>query len=161
MKILVYGFGNPGRQDDGLGVLLAEHVEQLALDGVTADSNYQLNAEDALEMSSHEVVIFVDASYNDVEPFRFTKLVPAAEVGFSTHAMSPGAVLALCHELYDAHPDTYLLEMKGYEWEMAEGLTDKATANLDKAEAFVVKLLKSGDPAVVAAAATSQSHGPE
>ena len=51
-KILVYGYGNPGRQDDGLGVALVEELEQWVatekIPGLDFDSNYQLNAEDAL-----------------------------------------------------------------------------------------------------------------
>ena len=30
-KILIYGYGNPGRQDDGLGTMLVERLEQRVL----------------------------------------------------------------------------------------------------------------------------------
>ncbi|MBD3344446.1 MAG: hydrogenase maturation protease [Chitinivibrionales bacterium] len=143
-KILVYGYGNPGRSDDGLGVLLAERIEKESLPGITVETNYQLNAEDALEISQYDAVIFADASENDIEPFRFTKLQPEYEVSFSTHAMSPGSVLKLCHELYRSDLPAFLLEMKGYDWAMAEGLSEKAEENLQKAFAFALKRLKEG-----------------
>ena len=57
LKILVYGYGNPGRQDDGLGIFLAEEVEKRNLLSVTVDTNYQLNAEDALLASEFDVVL--------------------------------------------------------------------------------------------------------
>ncbi len=129
--------------DDGLGVALSEMVDKLELSGVTSDSNYQLNAEDALEISDKDIVIFADASQNDVEPFRLTTLQPAADIAFTTHAMSPGSVLALCHELYKKKPRTYLLEIKGYEWELREEMTDKAKDNLEKAFDFIQKLLEN------------------
>ena len=40
MKILIVGYGNPGRQDDGLGAGFVEAVEQKHLEGVTVDSDY-------------------------------------------------------------------------------------------------------------------------
>ena len=50
-KILVYGYGNPGRQDDGLGISLVEMIEdwknKKKLSYIETDSNYQLNIEDA------------------------------------------------------------------------------------------------------------------
>ena len=30
MRILIYGYGNPGRQDDGLGIRLSEELENWA-----------------------------------------------------------------------------------------------------------------------------------
>ena len=46
-KVLLIGYGNPGRLDDGLGPALAAAVEKLAIPGVTVDADYQLNVEDA------------------------------------------------------------------------------------------------------------------
>lgn len=145
LSILVYGYGNPGRRDDGLGVLFAEHIEKLALPHVKVETNYQLNAEDALEAAQHDVVIFADASYNEGDSFRFSRLLPAHEVAFTTHAMSPGSVLALCQELYDKRPDAYLLELRGYEWEMGEGLSEEGTRVLSTAVAFMEPLLRDGN----------------
>ena len=51
--ILLIGFGNPGRLDDGLGPALADAIEKLALPGVTVESNYQLTVEDAAEIAKH------------------------------------------------------------------------------------------------------------
>ncbi|MFP4522073.1 MAG: hydrogenase maturation protease [Fibrobacterota bacterium] len=138
MNILVYGYGNPARQDDALGVLLAERLQGEFGDEVELDSNYQLNAEDSLLISEKDYSVFVDASEDaEAEPFRFKKLSPAAEIGFSTHAMDPSSILGLCHELYAKKPDVYLLEIKGYEWGFKEGLSVKAAANLEKATAFL------------------------
>jgi hydrogenase maturation protease len=143
-RTLVYGFGNPGRQDDGLGPAFAEMIEQWkkknASDHIQADSNYQLNVEDALLISEYDVVVFADATIEKhVVDFLFEKLDPSrAEVKYTLHAASPGYILELCHSLYNKFPETWLMRLKGYEWEMQEGLTPKAAENLDKAFAYFI-----------------------
>ncbi len=142
LRVLVYGYGNPGRRDDGLGVLFAERVAALGLPGVTTDTNYQLNAEDALAVSEHDVVVFVDATLNDVGAYRLSKLEPSAEVEFTTHAMKPSSVLALCEDIYARHPLSFLLEIAGSDWEMGEGLSEQAEANLESALEWFVPMAR-------------------
>ncbi len=137
MKILVYGYGNPGRQDDGLGILFSEAVEKWAtkagIAGITCDSNYQLNAEDAQAMSENDIVIFADATKNKIRDIKFKQIKPGKTISFSTHSMSPESVLALCSELYGKKPKTYIMTMKGYKWAVNGEVTKKAGKNLDKA----------------------------
>lgn len=141
-SVLVYGYGNPGRQDDGLGILLAQRVEAAALPGIEVDMNYQLNVEDAYDLSQKDAVIFLDASMNDLEDFRFYKLSPSMQIQITTHSMPPASVLSLCKELYNKDIPAYMLEMKGSSWEMGvEELTENAAAVLEKAEAFLKPLL--------------------
>ena len=142
LKILVYGFGNPARQDDGLGVELVSRLEQAQLPGLAFDSNYQLNIEDADNISSFDAVIFVDASVRGDAPFSFTKIIPSKEISFTTHAMAPDSVVALCQDIYGRYPESYLLAIPGYEWEMMqEGLSVKARENLEKAYTFMTGIL--------------------
>ncbi len=142
LRILVYGYGNPGREDDGLGVELARLMDERALRGVSCDSNYQLNVEDALEVSEYDAVVFADASLSCAEPFVFERLEPAPGITFTTHAMPAGSVLALCEELYGKRPAAYILGIRGYSWEAKEGLTAQAQANLQKAFDFLLPLLR-------------------
>ena len=144
--ILIYGYGNPGRQDDGLGPALVEWLEAWAkagkISGVAFDSNYQLNAEDALAVAECRAVVFVDATKETKAPFEFLKLAPKKEISFSTHAMSPESVLALADELYGARPPAWLLAIRGYEWEPNEPPTPAALANLAAACAHLQEWLK-------------------
>ncbi|HLO61063.1 MAG TPA: hydrogenase maturation protease [Bacteroidales bacterium] len=146
-RILIYGYGNPGRQDDGLGVLLAERIEKWAaeegLKGIVTDSNYQLNLEDAEAISGYDTVIFADASQEDIADYLFSPLVPSASVEFTMHAVSPAFILHLCHEAFNRFPDTYLLHIKGYSWEFMNNMTPPAKINLEKAVEFVKAFLKS------------------
>ena len=142
LSILVYGYGNPGRTDDALGILFSQELEKKNYPGLLFDNNYQLNAEDALLISEYDAVIFADASHKP-DSFCFSRLQPSLEIGFTTHAMHPGSVLALCHQLYDKHPQTFLMEIRGYEWDMAEKISDKARENLNGALTFIDPLLKN------------------
>ena len=144
--VLLIGYGNPGRRDDGLGPALAEAVEKLGLPGVTVDSDYQLIVEDAAAAAEHEVVVFADASVDGAEPFSFERLMPGGgELGFSSHSVEPEGVLALARDLFGATPKAYVLGIRGYEFnEFGEYLSEKAKHNLDCALRFVQALLKEG-----------------
>jgi len=142
MNILVYGYGNPGRQDDALGVRLAENIEQWVMDehiqNVEVDSNYQLNIEDSDSVSKADIVIFADASIEEIDDFIFTKVDPDnSSIEFTMHAVSPAFVLDLCRKIYGKCPDAYLIHIKGFEWEFEEKLSDDAMLNLAKATSFL------------------------
>lgn len=140
-NILIYGYGNPGREDDGLGIELVKQLEQWAaengLQGISFDSNYQLNIEDAEAISDMDVVIFADASTEDIEDFILTKVTGETEVSFTTHAASPGYIVRLCEEIFGKSPEVYLLHIKGYQWDFYEGLSDNAVKNLENALNFI------------------------
>ena len=137
-RVLVYGYGNPGRLDDGLGPAAIEALEGAVPAGVTLDSNYQLAVEDAAAVAAHEVVVFVDADATGPAPFRFDALAPAGGVSFSSHSLSPGAVLGLSRDALGGAAEGYLLGIRGYEFdEFAERLSDGARRNLEAAVAFL------------------------
>ncbi|HQP03339.1 MAG: hydrogenase maturation protease [Bacteroidales bacterium] len=149
-SILIYGYGNPGRQDDGLGNEFVEIMEKwIAAEGIKnvfTDSNYQLNIEDADTISSRDIVVFVDATTEEIEDFYINRVEPSeAKVEFTMHAVSPAFVVNLCNDIYGKFPECFLIHIKGYEWEFQEGLTDKAKANLLKALEFVKQKILNGD----------------
>jgi hydrogenase maturation protease len=141
-SVLVIGFGNPGRVDDGLGPALAAAVAEMRLDGVTVDCDYQLVVEAAAELAGHDVVIFADADVSCEPPFTFTRLEPAADVSFTTHSISPASLLALARDYFDASTRGYMLAIRGYEFnEFGERLSDGARANLEAAVRFLETIL--------------------
>lgn len=147
-RILIYAYGNPGRQDDGLGNRLVEALDpwlrEEGLDHVELESNYQLNIEDAAVIADMDSVVFVDASVEDIEDIHFGPVKPSeGKSEFTMHAASPAYVLALCNKIYNRSPETYLLQIRGYEWEFREGLSGGAQKNLDKALEFIKKKILS------------------
>jgi hydrogenase maturation protease len=141
-RVLVIGFGNPGRRDDGLGAAAVERLSARRLPGVTCDADYQLNIEDALACAGHDIVIFIDAARGLRTPFTFTKVRPAGAMPPMSHTLRPEAVLAITAELYDRRPDARLLAIRGHGWAIGEGLTEKAERNLGLALEFLEGFLK-------------------
>jgi hydrogenase maturation protease len=147
VKTLLYGYGNPGRMDDGLGNAFVDEmqqwIEQEGIENIHTDSNYQLNIEDAEKISVYDRVIFVDASKEAIDQFSFTKVdAGKARVEFTMHAVSPAYVLYLCEDLFRKKPETYLLHIKGYEWDFKEALTPGAQDNKKAALQFLQQQIK-------------------
>ena len=136
------GFGNPGRRDDGLGPDAAERLRSRRLRGVATDAGYQLNIEDALAVSRHDVVVFVDAARNLRKPYALTRVRPAAVFPPMSHALGPEAVLAVAAELYGRTPEAWLLAVRGHRWTIGEGLSARAEKDLGLALGFLEAFLK-------------------
>ncbi len=148
-KTMLYGYGNPGRQDDGLGnefvSIMEEWITKEGIPEITIDSNYQLNIEDADAISDKDIVVFVDATIEEIDDFYIDRVEPSeAKVEFSMHAVSPAFVVNLCNQLYNKFPEVYLIHIKGYEWDFAEGLTEKAKENLNKAVEYAKSKILDG-----------------
>ena len=136
-RVLVLGFGNPGRQDDGLGPAAAAEIEKLNWPSVTARDNYQLVLEDALEIAAHDVVWFVDAARGGTEPFEVRRVSSATNIAFTSHLLSAEVLLAVCQKYFESAPEAFQVGIRGYEFEFEEGLTAGAQRNLLKALKFI------------------------
>lgn len=149
MNVLIYGYGNPGRTDDGLGPALAAEVERwlpsAGLAGVATDADYQLNLETSADLHGRDVVLFADATKEaGVADIAVTPVAPSTEAAFCLHSVSPGFVLNMCRRIYGAAPPVFLLRIRGYAWEIGEGLTVEAQRNLAAAFDFVRGWLAAG-----------------
>jgi hydrogenase maturation protease len=140
-RILVLGYGNPGREDDGLGPAAAAAIEQLALDHVTTADNYQLVIEDAIDVAEADAVWFVDAARTGAEPYEFRRIAPASGIAFDSHSVKPEVVLALAAKYCGKAPEAYLMGIRGYQFEFREGLTDRARGNLQAAVSCIRSMI--------------------
>lgn len=131
---LIFGWGNPSRGDDALGPLFVERVAALDLPGVECLTDFQLQVEHALDLENRERILFVDASLDAGSPFRQRRLSPARDTSFSTHAMSPEAVMQVYVDLHDEDPPPCdLLAIHGECFELGAPLSPAAAANLEAA----------------------------
>ena len=128
-RVLVLGYGNPGRQDDGLGPAVAAGIERLGRANVTVQDNYQLAIEDSILVAGHDVVWFVDAATSG-EGCTARRVSPALDFTFTSHLLKPEALLAIAGQQFGRHPEAWLLAVRGYEFGLGEGLTAQAQANL-------------------------------
>ncbi len=145
-KTLLLGWGNPGRQDDGLGPALARLVDGGSIEGVTVDTDYQLQIEDTAEIARHDRVVFIDADRRGPEPFSCRRLHPASSVlSFSSHSVSPAALLSLTERLFDRLPEAWLVGVRGYRFdELEEELSSGAKENLRAAASYLSSALRFG-----------------
>jgi hydrogenase maturation protease len=142
-RILVIGYGNPGRMDDGLGPALAEALATSGLEGITVEADYQLQIEHAFMIAEHDAVIFADADRQGEEPFSFRRLEPEPELSFTSHSLSPGTVLTLAGSHFGARPRAFVLAIRGYEFDgFGEDLTARARVNLEAAAEFLLAMLR-------------------
>jgi len=145
--VLLFGYGNLSRGDDALGPLLLEYVENHCdLEKIEILSDFQLQIEHALDLENRSLVLFVDASVSCVGAYDFTHLEPARDKSYTTHTMSPAAVLDVYQSIKkQTPPPCFLLSIKAEKFELGEDLSTQAENNLDKACLFAGQLLQSPD----------------
>ena len=150
--ILVFGYGNPSRGDDALGPALVSLLEQhLQTDHglsqrVALLTDYQLQVEHAMDLVDREQVIFTDASLSAEEPFAFSRLEAEKDTSYTTHAMSPAAILHVYQQLHDEPaPSCSLLSIRGRMFELGQPLSATAEANLRASYRFLIKQLSGNN----------------
>src|SRR5512133_2176787 len=142
--LLVFGWGNLSRGDDALGPLLIERLRVLAGPTTAVDylDDYQLQIEHALDLVGRQRVLFVDASLSCRAPFEVTQLLAAPDSSFTTHALSPQALLQVfCDLRGQAPPLCTLLSIRGERFELGAPPSTAALAHLAAALAWATDWL--------------------
>lgn len=133
--LLVFGWGNASRGDDALGPMFIQRLRaRVGEDAVEFQEDYQLQVEHALDLAGRARVLFVDASLTCAAPFEVTVLHAARDASFSTHAMSPEAVMQVFQDIHHVEPpECTLLAIRGDAFELGSPPGAAATANLEPA----------------------------
>ncbi len=122
-QILVIGYGNPLRSDDGVGPRVAEAVAQLNLPGVRALICHQLSPELAGPISRAHTVIFVDAAVDAPQEVQLRKLKPGASSQLLAHAADPRTLLALARDVFGRCPEAWWLTIPAVNTGFGEALS--------------------------------------
>jgi hydrogenase maturation protease len=133
---LVIGWGNPSRGDDALGWLFVQRLEAELdrLPGVELQTDFQLQVEHALDMVGRERVLFVDASSRCAAHFEASALAPERDASFTTHALSPAALMEVFGKVHGvAPPACTLLAIHGEAFELGAGVSAAAEQALEAA----------------------------
>jgi hydrogenase maturation protease len=147
-RVLVLTWGNPSRGDDALGPELARRLEarfpRAGRDEIEFITDFQLQPEHAADLHGRDLVLFADASVRAKAPYSFGRTHPRADASFTSHAMSPAAVLAAFSAAFASEPPpAWLLEIRGDAFELGEPIGLRAAANLNEAVVFSGALLKT------------------
>ena len=132
-KLLVIGYGNTLRGDDGVGPRVAEAVEALKLPGVRTFTCQQLSPEHAEMISQAERVVFVDAAVDAPKEVQLLELVPGGATQLMAHAADPRTMLALARDVFGRAPKAWWLTIPAVSLEFSETLTVEAQAGLAEA----------------------------
>jgi hydrogenase maturation protease len=125
-QLLVIGYGNTLRGDDGVGPRVAEAVGNLRLPGVRTLICQQLSPEHAAPIAQADKVIFVDAAVAAPREVQFRELAPGATSQLMAHAADPRTVLALARDVFGHAPKAWWLTIPAEKMEFSEELTPMA-----------------------------------
>lgn len=132
--VLIIGYGNPLRGDDGVGWHAAQQLAQAVPSStVHVLACHQLTPDLAAPLSGVDRVIFIDACVDDAAPHhrgtgpQLREQIIAAPSphslpapGAFSHHLTPAALLACTHILYGAHPQAVVLTVSGTSFGYAE-----------------------------------------
>ena len=114
MKVLVLGYGNVSRCDDGVGWFVAEELRKRPLPGVEVQTVHQLDIDLAETIHHFDVVIFVDAAVPQ-NPHAVTRTVVAPDLQSNAivHSLRPADLLGLAISLFGRSPRGLLFSIRG------------------------------------------------
>ena len=131
--VLVIGYGNELRRDDGVGPQAARAVTAWGRPGVQALAVHQLTPELAEQVASAARVIFVDARPDDGGAVEVSRLGPVAARPGLGHTGDPRELLALVAALYGRCPEAWLVTVPTVDLDFGEGLSPAAQRGLSEA----------------------------
>ena len=140
-RILIVGYGNPLRCDDGLGWRAAEELARtLPAPDIEVITRHQLTPELADNIKDADAVFFIDATRGDQPGEVSCKPVLPQPWIPHCHECSPAAVLALAQKLYGATPQAFAVTLCGECFDHGEAISAPVEAGLPKLTALVKDL---------------------
>lgn len=156
--MLVVGYGNDLRRDDGAGRLVADAIERRSLPGVTVRSVAQLTPELALDLAGRSRVVFVDASV-DTDRVTVTRVDAGnGGRGIMSHHGDPAGLLALTGTVGEVPPEAYVVSIPAADLGLGSDLSATTRLGVDEAVALVAALISATEDPVPG---DHQSSGPE
>jgi hydrogenase maturation protease len=142
---LIIGIGNPSRGDDALGPRLIERLADRIGAQTELLTDFQLQVEYVLDLAGRQEVIIADAAATGPAPFLFQSIAATADAAFTSHSLSPGALLAAYRRHFDAPPPPcHVLAIRGYAFGLGQPLSSQAEANLEAAVRFLLLRVGTG-----------------
>jgi hydrogenase maturation protease len=130
--ILVLGYGNTLRGDDGVGPAVAEAVASWGLPHVRAEACHQLVPELIDVIATARLVILVDAEIGTGE-VRTRPVVDSTEGDLLGHHFTPSRLLGMARELHGCCPECLLLTIPVKELTFGETFSGQARQGIEEA----------------------------
>ena len=139
-ELLVIGYGNSLRRDDGVGPRVAEAIEELQLPGVRTLVCQLLTPEYADQIARACRVIFVDAAVDRLDGVHFRKLEPGETSQLMAHAADPRTMLALARDVFGHAPEAWWLTIPAIHLGFGTDYSPEAEAGFHTAVAEIRRL---------------------
>lgn len=147
-KLLLLGYGNPDREDDGvawhilraltikLGFVPPESYEDEFPESEQIDFNFQLQLtpEMAEDVAAYPYVCFIDAHTGNIpEPVRLIDVESEFQNSPFTHHLTPQSLLSMCETIYGRKPDSALVSVIGHRFLFSRELSEETAALVPQA----------------------------
>lgn len=131
-SVLIVGYGNCLRSDDGLGVRAAAELSRTKpVAGTEILIRHQLTPELAETISHVEKVFFIDACrVGQPGEIRCTPVNSLHPDVLFAHQLTPETLLSLCCELYGVRPQAFEISLCGECFELGDKLSARVAAAL-------------------------------
>jgi hydrogenase maturation protease len=139
-ELLIIGYGNSLRRDDGVGPRVAEAVEELNLSGVRTLVCQLLTPEFADPIARARRVIFVDAAVDKTDGVHFRKLEPGETSQLMAHSADPRTLLALARDVFGHAPEAWWLTIPAIHLGFGTDYSPAAEAGFQNAVAKIKQL---------------------
>jgi hydrogenase maturation protease len=138
MRVLVLGYGNPDRNDDGVAWFVLQKLRADPPAGAELETAHQLEIDHAERIAQFDLVLFVDAATPDTsEPLSVIEVSAAREPQATTHHILPADVLAFARKLYGRCPRALVVRIRGCDFGFGSELSP---GTRESAEAAVVRI---------------------
>lgn len=147
--VLILGYGNPDREDDGVAWHLLDRLARRldpsgqgmgeetvrAFDRVTLQFSLQLMPEMAEQVAMFDRVLFIDAhTGSEPEDLTWQPLTAHFQQSPFTHHMTPATLLSIAESLYGSRPQAVLVALRGFAFGFQRGLSEQTQKLAELAE---------------------------
>jgi hydrogenase maturation protease len=143
--ILIIGYGNTLRSDDGAGQLVAEKIDNLEWENVRTITVHQLTPELAFHIAESEKVIFIDA-YSCTEneaKLKIESLNLEENQVILPHSINPTSLLNLSHKLYNKLPPAWWVLIPAISFDFGENISAITNQNIEQAITCIKDLIET------------------
>lgn len=143
--IRIIAWGNVGRRDDGSALVLADRLAERYAESpeVVVQQYHQLGPELVDDLHHCRLAIFVDAHCREEgADVTIERLVPATVGGLDTHHCAPDVLLGLTAAMRLNVPESWLVGIRGYDWEFGDTLTEPTRRAMLDAETQILPIIE-------------------
>jgi len=142
-SVLVIGYGNPLRSDDGVGQQIANDIASWRMPNVEAIAVHQLTPELAEQLAETDIVIFVDVYPSQTDEVQVHPLTLAQSGVTTGHYCAPDVLLSTTESIYGHHPQAWWVMVPGENFELGESLSLIAKQGIEEALNTIERLIRT------------------